>query len=432
MFSVKYKNEEVCMSDKNPISEIESMLEEVRNGTWEPSRYRNSDAGMERVVDLLSEIDSRTRAEREISRTLMENTPVGICITTRDGMYEFVNEAYCEIYGYGRDELLGHSFTMVVPEESRDYLMDLHDQFLGRKWELSGEWEVLRKDGSVITILANAAYLVDTSGEAKKVTYVIDISDIKESERRLKESVDALTEEKAHRERIDQSRQDMEQILRHDLRSPLNGVMGMSQLLLTSLQSGDEREYASAIYESGKKMLKMIDNSLDFMKMEHGDYQLRLDDFNLLDIFSVIQRDLSLLIERMDVRIEVVINGDLAQKDAWLHIVAERSHLENLFSNLIRNAVEASESGDVVTVSIQGAENDETYYITVHNDSAIPVEIRSSFFERYSTLGKKNGTGLGTYIAKLITETHGGSISFETSDTVGTDITVVLPRITRR
>ena len=81
------------------------------------------------------------------------------------------------------DSLHGKSFTMVVPEEHRKQLVELHDQFMDREYELEGEWEVVQKGGDHRTILANAVYVVDEHGRPKKVTFVMDITDRKTAER---------------------------------------------------------------------------------------------------------------------------------------------------------------------------------------------------------------------------------------------------------
>lgn len=105
---------------------------------------------------------------------VVEKAPVGICITNKDYIFEYVNPAYCRIYGYEYSELIGKPFTVVVPEEHRPYLMELHDRFMNQEYELEGEWEVVRKDGKRLNILANAAYVVDEQFKPKKITFVLD------------------------------------------------------------------------------------------------------------------------------------------------------------------------------------------------------------------------------------------------------------------
>jgi signal transduction histidine kinase len=104
----------------------------------------------------------------------------------------------------------------------------------------------------------------------------------------------------------------------------------------------------------------------------------------------------------------------------------ERLYLSDLFANLIRNAVEASEKGDSVTVRV--ASHDDGYTVDIHNTGVVPAEIREVFFERYATSGKKGGTGLGTYVAALITRVHQGDIRFSSEEGEGTHVAVSLPR----
>ena len=95
-----------------------------------------------------------------------------------------------------------------------------------------------------------------------------------------------------------------------------------------------------------------------------------------------------------------------------------------MLANLVKNALEATPEDSPVTVILA---QDDGVKIAVHNMGAIPVEIRETFFEKFSTMGKTMGTGLGTYSAKLIAETHGGGIAFETGEETGTTVMVTLP-----
>ena len=136
------------------------------------------------AFDLLAEKLSRIRylAEQKTMLDVIEKTPVGICITNEERLFEYVNPAYTRIYGWTWDELVGKPFTVVVPPELQATMIELHDRFMRQEYELSGEWEVVRKDGRRIHILANAAYVVDERGRPRKITYVVDISARREAE----------------------------------------------------------------------------------------------------------------------------------------------------------------------------------------------------------------------------------------------------------
>lgn len=118
-------------------------------------------------------------------RSIVEATPSGICITNEHYLYEYVNPAYCTLYGYHPEELMGKSFTIVVPEENQQFMMDLHDQYIDGATEIQGEWQVVAKDGTVRTILADAARIVGEDGRPRKATFVVDITGRKHAEESL-------------------------------------------------------------------------------------------------------------------------------------------------------------------------------------------------------------------------------------------------------
>ncbi|MFP4644277.1 MAG: PAS domain-containing protein, partial [Spirochaetales bacterium] len=187
--------------------EIMKLLDEVVNGNYvEIDENRAADERERRIVDALNRLSKRQRSmvntfERNIRkserrfRDIIESTPVGICITNRDRIFEYVNPTYCRLYGYDASELIGRPFTTVVPEEHVSELAALHDEFMGRRYEMRGEWKVQKKDGGYLDILADAAYIVDVDSQPKKVTFVVDITDRKIAEQRLEETVSQLNEQ---------------------------------------------------------------------------------------------------------------------------------------------------------------------------------------------------------------------------------------------
>jgi PAS domain S-box-containing protein len=122
------------------------------------------------------------RTSEERYRRIVEHTPSGICITNEDGLYEYVNPAYCEMYGYAPDELIGQSFTLVVPEDNQAFMRELHDKYIAGETEVQGEWQVVSRDGRVLTILADAALITGIDGRPKKATFVTNISRRKDAE----------------------------------------------------------------------------------------------------------------------------------------------------------------------------------------------------------------------------------------------------------
>ncbi|TVQ37984.1 MAG: PAS domain S-box protein [Spirochaetaceae bacterium] len=417
--------------------EIMQLLDSLVNGSYRelsPERYPDhEEREIVRLVNMLyrqrqqiqqSWSESLQRSEKRL-REVIETTPVGICITNADGIFEYVNPPYCRLYQYRPEELLGKHFTLVVPESERGRLSELHGEFMGRRWELRGEWTVQRKDGSQLSILADAAYIIDIDERPKKVTFVVDITDRKRAEQQLHETVARLHNEIEERKRIEKIKREVERIIQHDLRNPLNGILTATELLLRDDLTESQKELALLIRDSGRKLNTMINSSMDIVRMEEGSYELALQDLNLFDILSDCRAETIGLARKYDVALIFEVDGRAIDWNAQFSVHGEEIYLEDLLVNLIRNAVEASKPGDQVRISVTTG---DPYRIDIHNPAVVPAEIRGSFFERYSTFGKPNGNGLGTYIARLIARVHGGDVDFTTNETEGTHLTVTLPR----
>ncbi|WP_254275722.1 sensor domain-containing diguanylate cyclase [Halomonas sp. 3H] len=130
---------------------------------------------------------SLTLDQLDNTARVIQAAPIGICVTDAEGRFEMVNPAYCALYGYRAEELLGQPFTLVVPEANRPLLANLHDRFIAgdSDQEATQEWEVKGRDGRPRNILAKAARIMGEDGKPKKVTFVVDITERKAMERRL-------------------------------------------------------------------------------------------------------------------------------------------------------------------------------------------------------------------------------------------------------
>lgn len=125
------------------------------------------------------------QSEKRLS-DIIQFTPIGFCLTDENGIFDYVNPAYCSIYKYNEDELIGKSFLTVVPEPNREILLEMHRKFFELGYELRGEWDVVDKLGNHLTVLADAALITGSRGNLLKATFVIDITAIKQAEEKSK------------------------------------------------------------------------------------------------------------------------------------------------------------------------------------------------------------------------------------------------------
>jgi DNA-binding response OmpR family regulator len=223
-------------------------------------------------------------------------------------------------------------------------------------------------------------------------------------------------------------REDIERISRHDLKTPLNAILGYPQLILMDDNlTPNQREYLQEVLRAGNEMNNMINGSLDLFKMETGCYHYYPDWVDIGLVIYTIIRDLKTLIEQYKVKIavsqQIPANWEIGQTQNFV-VLAEKNLSYSLFANLIRNAIEACSANDIVSI-VMNYEGDEGV-IAITNPGSVPEAIRDTFFDKYATAGKTYGTGLGTYSAKLMTTTQKGSISM-TTNAQETCVTVRLP-----
>lgn len=242
-----------------------------------------------------------------------------------------------------------------------------------------------------------------------------------EGEQALLVSLRDITE----RKQIEQVKDDVQRITQHDLISPLNPVINLPGLLLEddNLRK-DQKEILEMISKAGNRVLRMIRLSINLYKMEQGTFTYTAGPVDMVATFKDILGDQSSHIRARNVRIDLLKNGELILPGDEFVVSGEITLCYSLFSNLVLNSLEASEENGVVNIDMR---DNGKAFVSIHNSKPVPSEIQPRFFEKYITAGKKEGTGLGTYSARLIALTLGGDIRMESSEQTGTTVTVELP-----
>lgn len=221
-------------------------------------------------------------------------------------------------------------------------------------------------------------------------------------------------------------REDVERITRHDIKTPLNAVIGFSQFLMMADNLTDAQlDGLRTIEEAGYRILNIINLSVDLFKMERGIYPFTPAPVNILLVINKIIIETREIVKIRNLWCNVFIKGIPADKDDIFSAQGDELLCYSMFANLIKNALEASPEGESISIFLDKEEDNSV--ITIHNKGVVPVEVRDTFFDIYVTSGKETGTGLGTYSAKLIAETQNGRISMTTSEEEGTSVIIKLP-----
>ncbi|GAB6039032.1 hypothetical protein JCM15519_35910 [Fundidesulfovibrio butyratiphilus] len=343
-------------------------------------RFREHRQELERTIE------ARTKSLHETNRqleTIVNNIHAGVMLVDaqRHTILD-INPAALKMLGIERETVIGHlCHRFVCP--AQEHCCPVTD--LGQ-------------------VVDNAErVLINSSGEEVPILKTVTRIQMEDRECLLEVFMD-MTEQK----KVEYLKADIERMTRHDLKTPLNGIIGLPDIILECVPPDDEvREMLQAIKDSGLKMLKLINMSLDMYKMETGKYLYSPVEMNALSVVRALVREFESLAKPRNKRFEILLDGAPAAPGDRFALQAEEMLLYSLLGNLMKNAVEASPPDSVVRVELTSG---ETPKIAVSNRGAIDPKVKASLFKKYAT-SKKEGTGLGLYSVQLIVCTMGARIT---------------------
>lgn len=374
---------------------------------WTSTKFPlvNAEGDILGVCGISLDITDWREAEASLRRLTraVEQSPVSIAMTDTRGRIIFANPYFTKASGYGEEELLDQELGLMLEGvgKGEGFYETVWEQLRrGEDWH--GEVRNRTKSGDVLWESTSISPVRDIQGA---ITHFVVVKD-------------DITE----RKRLQRLERDVERIVRHDLKSPIMSFIWVPRTLRKADNITDEQSTLLVeLEQSAHRLLKMVNLSLDLFKMEEGTYQFAPEDLNIVRIIYNVLHDLQNTISTMKMDVTITVSGKPATESDCLLVRGEELLCYSMMSNLVKNALEASEQGGTITIDCQA--NGETL-VTIHNQGQVAEEIRDSFFDKYSTYGKKFGTGLGTYSARLIAETQGGSISMHSGEKSGTDVVV--------
>jgi len=341
------------------------------------------------------EADAHLLKDLEDRRTLLDTIPLQVWYQSDEHTYGVVNEAHAKFLGRSISEIEFRKLADVMQDharatESSAGVIASGETVTAEEWirDAAGESRLL-------SITRHPKFAADGRFE-----YLVC-------------SAEDITE----RRQAEKFRDDVERIIRHDIKSPL---MGLHSLATYVMEEGSipVSEVAPMMMKSVQQVIKLIDSSDKLYRMEQRTYRPHCTLFSLSAPMQSILTAMHRLCELRRISIRFDDGEDM-------QIFGEEFLIEDMLLNIVKNAVEASEPGSEVLV--RGERRDGCMFVDVKNPGVMDQAVAARVFEKYATYGKKHGTGLGAYSALLIARTHGGDIRVESSPDTGTVFQIRLP-----
>jgi two-component system sensor histidine kinase/response regulator len=342
-------------------------------------------------------------------RTLFERSLAGVYRTTLDGRILQCNEAFARMFGYAHaDELLSMTTKGLFsnPAARDAFIVALQEK--GRVSNLEGC--LRQRDGSAVWVLESATLLEGDDGSPSVIEgTVIDITDRKRTEGELQRA-------KVEAETASHAKSEFLANMSHEIRTPMNGIIGLTELVLDSDLSAEQRQHLGMVRESADALLTIINDILDFSKIEAGKFDLDVIEFELEDCLATTIRMLAPRAEQKDLELTCDIRPDVPTA-----LVGDPGRLRQIITNLVGNAIKFTEAGDVsLRVETESRTRDDVLLHFSVTDTGIGVaaEKQQAVFAPFiqadgSMTRKYGGTGLGLAISSQLAALFGGRIWME-------------------
>jgi PAS domain S-box-containing protein len=357
------------------------------------------------IVGTWMDITERKRAieDRTMFFTLSRDV---LCIPAFDGYFRQVNPAWMTTFGYTIEESLQTPFLTFVHPDDQDATAHVVEQIRNGHDIMSFENRVRCKDGSYRWMLWNATPLPNST---EFYATGRDITERKAAEMAIREAKEAA-------EAANRAKSDFLANISHEIRTPMNGVLGMTELALDTELTPAQREYISTAHSSAEVLLTIINDLLDYSKIEAGKLDLDLSDFSLRESLGDALKTLAVRAHQKNLELAYHLRPDVPDM-----LVGDPGRLRQVVVNLVSNAIKFTDHGEVVLDVRSETQNDSevVLHFSVRDTGiGLALEKQGMIFDPFaqadmSITRRYGGTGLGLAISSQLVAMMDGKIWVE-------------------
>ncbi|MFN6460404.1 MAG: response regulator [Nostoc sp. DedVER02] len=359
-------------------------------------------------------------------RRIVDTSYEGIWMIDSESRTEFVNQRIFEMLGYPAEEMLGHSIFDFI-EEVNGITTEEILTWLKREGSDLKEGRLRCKDGSYIWTLISARAILNEQNEfLGAIAMLTDISDRKRTESERDRLLQLEQVARTEAETANRIKDEFLAVLSHELRSPLNPILGWAKLLQSRKFDETALQKALATIERNAKLqAELIDDLLDVSRILQGKLNLKMASVNLASTIEAAMDTVRLAAEAKSIHLEMML-------DPQGKVLGDSVRLQQVFWNILSNAVKFTPVGGKVNVQLECIDTQVQVTVT-DTGKGIHPDFLNHLFDYFrqgdsTTTRKFGGLGLGLAIARHLVEMHGGMIEAESlGEDKGAIFTVKLP-----
>jgi two-component system, sensor histidine kinase and response regulator len=359
--------------------------------------------------------------------TITDSLPVLIGYWDKNKKCQFANKKYLPIFGIDNAVVVGRDMEEVMGHD----LYTSNIKYI--EGALSGEAQrfersISQVDGSLFHTITN--YIPDMQNEMVKGFFVLssDVTDLKNAQIEMDRLNQALSERTQQAENASKAKSDFVANMSHEIRTPMNAVMGMTQLLLDTTLNEQQFNYLSKIRSASSGLMSILNDILDYSKMEAGRLEIELAELNLDDLLDNISDLFSISASTKNIEMIFEISPNCPK-----YIISDQLRLTQILNNLVGNAIKFTSNGIIrIAVSYQEKPTPQIYFEVIDSGIGMSKEQTSHIFTPFmqadtSTTRKYGGTGLGLSISQNLITIMGGEIGVASKPNQGSKFWFKLP-----
>jgi PAS domain S-box-containing protein len=374
--------------------------------------------GFNQLLAMLGKHEAQLKTERDFFSAVLQQSSDGVALfDPHDLQIEEVNPSICHMLGYQREELLGLKYIELLDADSESATENVK-RILQDKLPLVRERNFRKKDGAPVAVEVNAD-LVETGGRQLIMVNLRDLTERKQAEHRLQEANAQLESAKAAAEKANLAKSEFLSSMSHELRSPLNAVLGFAQLMECQTPPPSEKQKRSIdqILKAGWHLLSLINEILDLAKIELGKVTMSQQSISISEVLQECQAMTEPQAQQHGIEVT------FSHLDEPLYVNADQTKVKQVLINLLSNAIKYNRVGGAVMVGCAMSGTNRLRVSVKDTGVGLAPEQLAQLFQPFNRLGQESGTeegtGIGLVVTKQLVELMGGVIGFESSVGVG-------------